>query len=204
MKAPTPALTLGVLREGIDALVAIGHSIDGSGWHRTVATDWSAVELARHVLAVSRWYHSWLDAAVAGSAAAPFPADELDDRNELMIHELRAMSGEDAIDAFAESAHAYADRLEGDPAIWELPYNSAVGRSTTGEHAGLAAAEWHLHAWDLSKGQHVPADPARLFTVTAYGFAALEGPGASRMIRLMTPLGARMKPWPTMLQRSGR
>ena len=111
------------------------------------AATWTASDLARHVLAVARWYHDWLDRAERGDAAPPFGVSELAARNAAALEELAGLDGAEAVARFVTTAHAYRDRL---PAHWDLPYGYPRGTVTAGLHAAMAACEWHLHAWDLA------------------------------------------------------
>ena len=120
-------------------------------------------ELARHVLAVARWYHDWLDRAERGDAAPPFAVTELAVRNAAELEGLSGLDGPEAVGRFVPVAGAYRARL---PARWDLPYGYPRGTVTAGLHAGTAACEWHLHAWDLAHASghgHRPSDPAALY-----------------------------------------
>jgi hypothetical protein len=81
-------------------------------------------------------------------------------QNAAELAELPDVSPREHIAAFAESARSYARRL---PAAWSLPhhrYRDVV--VSVGGMAGVACAEWHLHAWDLARSlgkDYRPADP---------------------------------------------
>jgi len=162
--------------------------------------------VARHVLAVVGWYHDWLDRAEAGEAEPVFPVAELAARNaeELAREDLGRLDGPTAMAQFAARAHAYGERLVAD---WDLPYGYPRGTVTAGLHAGVAACEWHLHAWDVAGAQrrgHRPSDPAALYAAAGVCLARAQGGIQGRLAGALVPLGARLRPWEALLRRSGR
>jgi Mycothiol maleylpyruvate isomerase N-terminal domain len=190
--------------EGVHGFVRTAEGLAPGGWERRACGTWSAAELARHVLAVACWYHEWLDRAEAGDAAVPFPADELARRNAMALEKLAGTDAVTAVVQFAERTRAYGDRLR---AAWDLPFGYPRGTVTAGLHAGVAAAEWHLHAWDLAHAagrEHRPSDPAALYTAASACLASAQGGIAGRVTALLIPLGARLRPWEELLRRSGR
>lgn len=189
---------------GVEAIQRVAATLDGAGWERTVCGQWTGTETARHLLAVAGWYHSWLDRAIAGDASTPFPVTDMDQQNEVALAQIGAMSGPDAIGAFTASATTYLERAADH---WELPFGYPSGTVTVGLHCGVAATEWHLHAWDLSRAtgqRHQPDDPERLFMAAGLCVAAAQGGVRGTVLRRLVPLGSRRKPWESLLQRSGR
>jgi hypothetical protein len=158
----------------------------------TACTEWRAVDLAGHLLAVVEYYHGLLDAAAAGCYRTGLPVGaDLRAMNERDLAALPDNSGPVRVTAFLAMAGAYAQRLT--EADWEesLGEWEGMGTLTVGEHTGLVIGEWHLHAWDLARcggRDHRPADPE---TVAA-GRAALGAP---------MPSG---DPWMVTLTSSGR
>ncbi len=211
MRSPSRPIVLEQYAEGLDALESLLQElpVDATDrrWRRTATQDWTVEELTRHLLAVAEWYHSWLDRAEAGVADAPFPSKQLDDRNELAVYDLRMMSGPEAGARFLERARQYLARLtdaaDSDSA-WDRPYGFARGTVTTGQHASAAAAEWHLHAWDLSSGDWKPSDAVSLYLGVAEAISATQ-PLPQRLItRRVIQIIARRDPWHDLLKRSGR
>ena len=123
--------------EGVAAFVAETDRLDADGWSRPACGDWSATELARHVLSVIGWYHDWLDRAEAGDASPAFPVDDIDARTARSLAEVGDVPGPEATARFAEQAARYAERLEDG---WDLPYGYPRGTVTAGLHAGIAAS----------------------------------------------------------------
>jgi hypothetical protein len=190
--------------EGVDSLAALGSSLSPEDWERPACGSWSAYELARHVAAVADWYHHWLDRAEAGDAAPPFRVEELAVENERAQAMLTGLDARAAVERFVARARAYRERLHQD---WDLPFGYPRGTVTAGLHAGVAACEWHLHAWDLSGvvgGTHRPSDPAALYTAAGVCLAAAQGGVKGRLAAALVPLGARLRPWEALLRRSGR
>ena len=102
---------------------------------------------------------------------------------------------------FTREARRYAERL---PPLWDVPYGYPLGTVTVGLHAGIAASEWSIHAWDLSCGRTRPSNPRALFVATAEGFTAAQRGFVGRASRAMVPLVAMWRPWEHLLKRSGR
>lgn len=192
--------------EGVRAIAQFASEREGRAWHKTIVGEWSAHELARHLVVVSGWYHEWLDRALAGNAEQPFPAKQLDDRNELAILDIRDVDGPEAIDQFVERATTYADRLRSAAASgdWDTPYGFAHGIATVGGHAGIAAGEWHLHAWDLSGGAWAPTDPSGLYLAVGSGMTATQSRLKQKVTRRVVARIANGEPWLDLLGRSGR
>ncbi len=206
MKRLQPSEVIELFEQGVDAVVAAAAERQDRSWHKTVVGEWSAHELARHLVAVCDWYHEWLDRAEAGDASPPFQAKHLDGRNELAVLDLDHLDGPEAIERFAERATAYRERLETIAADgrWNLPYGFANGVSSVGGHAGIAAAEWNLHAWDLSIADFAPASPDRLYLAVGEGMTQAQ-PAWKRVItrRVVARIATR-DPWTDLLKRSGR
>ncbi len=203
-RPPDQPVIRALFASGVEAVLEYGASLDSSGWEAQACGSWTATETVRHVLAVSRWYHAWLDRALGGDLTPPFDAASMDQRNEAELTGLAGLGGGAALAEFAESAMSYLDRLSDN---WDVPYAYPYGVVTAGLHAGLAATEWHLHAWDLSTvgGQiHSPVDPKGLFLAAGGGVAAAEGGVKGEALSWIVPIMANRSPWRTLLERSGR
>jgi len=190
--------------EGVDAFAGWTQGLGPDGWARGACGEWTAADVARHVLAVAGWYHAWLDRAERGDAHRPFGVAELAPRNAEALESTAGLEGSIAVAQFVESARAYRDRLT---SVWDLPFGYPRGTVTAGLHAGVAACEWHLHAWDLARSRdrgHRPSDPAALYGATGACLAAAEGGARGWVAARLVPLGARLRPWEAMLRRSGR
>ena len=201
-----PEVVLAQFDEGVAQIVRLADQREGRAWHKTVVGDWSANELARHLLAVCDWYHEWLDRAEAGDSSPPFPVKQLDNRNELAVLDLGALDGPDAIDTFAARAVDYRRRLEqlASEGKWDLPYGFANGTTTVGGHAGIAAAEWHLHAWDFSGGQWRPTSPDTLYLAVGQGMITTQRHWKRAITRHVVARIAGRDPWADLVKRSGR
>jgi hypothetical protein len=196
MRSRVPAdEVLAMFREGVDAFCAEAARLDDVGWTKPACGEWSATELARHVLAVVGWYHDWLDRAEAGDASPAFPIEDLAARNARDQADMAAhggLDGPEATDRFRGRAELYAGRLAG---TWDLPFGYPRGTVTAGLHAGMAAFEWHAHTWDLSHDR-APLRPDLLYTAAADCLAAAGGGTDDR--------DPPADPWEAMLVRSGR
>jgi len=204
MPGVPPTTVLRLYDEGVDAFVAAAGALGPDEWHHPACGAWAASDLARHVLAVAQWYEGWLERAERGDAAPPFGVSELAARNAAALGELSALDGPEAVSRFVSVAGRYRARL---PERWDLPYGYPRGTVTAGLHAGTAACEWHLHAWDLahvSGRGHRPSDPAALYAAVGACLAAAEGGMKGRLTAALVPLGSRLRPWEALLRRSGR
>lgn len=200
-----PVQVIAQFEEGVAAIADHARGREGRAWHKTVVGEWSGHELARHLVAVTDWYHEWLDSALDGDATQPFPTKQLDGRNELAILDLRDLDGPEAIEQFVGRASDYADRLRAAVSSdWATSYGFANGVSTVGGHAGIAAAEWHLHAWDLSGGAWSPTDPAGLYLAVGDGMTATQPKWKQAVTRRVVKRIAAGEPWLDLLKRSGR
>lgn len=150
------------------------------------------------------WYHDWLDRALDGAAIPPFPEREFDERNAKIVAALRGLDGPAAIARFGERSTEYLKRAS---KSWDLPYGFPAGTITVGLHVGVAATEWHLHAWDLTSGRgerHQPTSPTELFTAVGAAMAEAKSGLRGRLLGLAVPIAARRSPWQTILKQSGR
>jgi hypothetical protein len=192
---------LSLYREGVGAVRRIVWGWSPARWEQPACGAWSATDLAGHLVCVIGWHHAWLDRAEAGDPSSPFPADELAERNRAALVDLRPSEGPERIHQFVELAERYVVRLD---SSWAMPYGSPAGTAPAGAHAALAALEWHLHAWDLAAGEHVPSDPGRLLVATSRAWAR-HRPGMRHQARAaMAPVLARHRAWERLLVRSGR
>lgn len=190
--------------EGVDAFARLAGALSGEDWDRAACGEWSAAVLTRHVAAVAGWYHQWLDRAERDDATPPFRGEDLAAQNELALVPLAETPGPAALELFVTRARSYRARLL---AAWDLPYGYPRGTVTAGLHAAMAAAEWHLHAWDLARSVgsgHRPSDPDALYRGAGACLASAQGGLKGRIAAVLVPVGARLSPWEALLRRSGR
>jgi uncharacterized protein (TIGR03083 family) len=195
------AIVLDLYREGVDAIDQHATSLTSAQWGQPACGTWSATDLAGHLVCVIGWYHAWLDRAQAGDSSPPFSLGELPARNAAALAALDAGDGHQRVQRFVDEARRYELRLDG---TWDLPYGFPAGTVTAGLHAGVAATEWHLHAWDLSDGVHRPSDPRELFGAAGAAVTAARGGLVGRASAAVVPFLSRRKPWEQLLKRSGR
>jgi hypothetical protein len=190
--------------EGVEAISTVTARFDVATWTRLGCGSWDAEDTARHVFAVTRWYDQWLDRAMAGDVSLPFPESEIDDRNDNTVKALQHKDGPTAIAMFEQTAIAYLDRALQQ---WDVPYGYPFGVTTVGLHLGVAATEWHLHAFDFAAAlgdRYEPRDASALFRAAGLGVAQTKPAFQRAALRLLVPAGARFRPWPTILRQSGR
>jgi hypothetical protein len=180
---------------GVTAVQRVTADFTAADWARPACGTWTGTELAGHLVTVIGWYHDWLDRAEAGDASPAFPATELDAHTAADLAALPAGTGPERIAVFADRADAYRARLH---EHWDLPYGYPRGTVTAGQHAALAAWEWHVHAWDFATaagGSSRPDDAATLYARGNECFTAATG--------VEVP-PAEHDPWIALLHRSGR
>lgn len=190
--------------QGVEAVKRVSSQMDANSWDVEVCGHWTATETARHLLAVTGWYHDWLDRAISGDQSRPFAGTDIDRHNEQALSTMQDVSGPDAIADFATSARTYLDRAA---EHWDLPFAYPFGTVTVGLHCGIAATEWELHAWDLSQTighRHQPADPENLFVAAGLCVAQATGGMKGNVMRRLIPIASRRDPWGSILKKSGR
>ena len=204
MSAPAPGDVRRTYVDGVESVAAISSAFSPGQWGTVVCGSWSGTDTARHLASVADWYHDWLDRALAGERSAPFAAADIDSMTSASLERYRDLNGAQAVERFGAQASSYLDRVD---EHWDLPFSYPFGDVTAGLHAGIAAAEWHFHAWDLSgatTARHEPRDPGVLFSAAGACVAAGTGGLRGRALGLMVPLAARRSPWTQMLARAGR
>jgi hypothetical protein len=203
---PDQATVLATYRDGVSALATLGVRLPDEAWSERVCGVWTATDLAGHVMVVAGWYHEWLDRAEAGATDPPFPSSELATRNQVALNGLEPEDGEGRLLRFRELALGYADRL---PEAWDRPYGFPYGTVTAGQHAALAALEWHAHAWDLARGvgwEHRPQDPDGLFDAVGEAWPERLGRVRRTVVRSTLPLARATSRdrWALLLKNTGR
>jgi uncharacterized protein (TIGR03083 family) len=199
-----PDVVLALYDEGLEAVDRVVDGWSADQWLRPACGSWSGGDVAGHLVCVVGWYHEWLDRALEGESRAAFTADQLSARNQEALDSLRYATETERVAQFQAEARRYAQRL---PGCWDIAYGYPYGTVTVGLHIGAAAAEWHLHAWDLATaaGQnHRPSDPHTLFLATATCMLAAQGGLRARLGAKLVPGLAKRDPWNQLLRRSGR
>jgi hypothetical protein len=192
--------------DGVVAVEAMARRIDAAdAWDTpTPCPAWSAAELAGHLQVVAGWYHAWLDRAEVGITDPLFAAGHLPVENAAAVDALPPTSGPERIAAFGSLARAYAKRL---PERWSLPYGYPRGRVTAGFHAGVAAIEWHVHAWDLGRvvgEDHRPADPKVLAAAGAESELRWRMPTLRPLVPVARKVASTGDAWRRVLKGAGR
>ena len=167
LQKPEPARSavLASFDDGVDAIASVGNLV--TDWSSpTPCPDWTASDLAGHLLSIARYYHRLLDSTLAGAPIDGLPrGDDLAAMNAADLGRLEASGGAERISEFAGLAHSYGARLADlGESGWDLTLGiwSGLGPLTVGQHTGVAIGEWHVHAWDLAAAcgrEHRPADP---------------------------------------------
>jgi Mycothiol maleylpyruvate isomerase N-terminal domain len=183
MSRVTRAGILAAYRDGVTVICELAGQFTDATWLApTPCHEWRAVDLAGHLRCVADDYHEYLDDApasrlarlMATGAPAESLARKLARQNAAELATLPDAPGPEQIAAFAESARAYGRRL---PPAWDLLHHRYRGTDVTvGAMAGVACAEWHVHAWDLARSQgkdYHPAQPELVLTALRAGMPQL-------------------------------
>lgn len=201
---PVDESVLALFTAGVSAIGTTTQDFDEIAWSRPVCGEWTASDLAGHVVTVIGWYHHWLDRGLAGSTEPLFGIEELSAETARALAELEPGTGPDRVATFTREADRYATRLR---EHWDAPFTYPRGLVTAGLHAGVAASEWHLHAWDFAKSggaEYEPEHSEALYNATAACLMAATGGIRGRVgVRVAAQI-ARRKAWPDLLHRSGR
>jgi hypothetical protein len=149
-------------RDGVVSLSRLGAKV--VDWRvRTPCSEWTLLDLGGHVLAVARYYHRLLNAALAGEPRTGLPRGaELATMNDLELRSLREPRGPERFLAFEAVATRYGERLA--ELDWSMTLGAWQGRGpvSLGDHALAAVGEWHIHAWDMARSfgwDYRPDDP---------------------------------------------
>lgn len=205
MSSPNQSAVEELYRSGVAAIEDITTSfIEARDWQAPACGEWNAAETVRHLVGVVDWYHDWLDRALDGDPTPPFSESEFNERNAARVAEFEGIDGPAATERFSVRSTDYLDRAS---KAWDVPYGFPAGTTTVGLHVGIAATEWHLHAWDLTAGRaerHQPAAPTELFKAAGAAMAEAKGGLQGRLLPLAVPLAAKRSPWRTILKQSGR
>jgi uncharacterized protein (TIGR03083 family) len=169
------ARVLASYQDALDAFHLVASAV--SEWRApTPCGQWTLHDLAGHVLAIARYWHRLLNAAVDGRPSTGLPrGDALAAMNAADLETLPEQGGEERLRAFLDLAAAHRARLEA--ADWSVRLGtwSGLGPLSVAQHTGVAIGEWHVHAWDMARGlggDHRPADAA----VVLAGNRVLPGP----------------------------
>jgi uncharacterized protein (TIGR03083 family) len=215
MSAWSPEPALAAYRDGVTVICELAAQFGNAQWAApTPCTEWRAADLAAHLRCVADDYHEYLDDAPASRLArlmaTGFPAEtlarKLARQNAAELAELPDVPAWEHILAFAESARSYGRRL---PPLWDMPHHR-YGETvvTVGGMAGVACAEWNLHAWDLARSlgmDYRPADPDIVFAGWWDGTPQMRPVpplGEAVLVPMSAPVDGDV--WETLLRVSGR
>lgn len=212
MSAWSPGPALVAYSNGITVICQLAAQFTDAQWAApTPCAEWRAADLAGHLRCVADDFHEYLDDAPASRLArlmaTGFSAETLSRKlarqNAAELAELADVPASEHIAAFAESARSYARRL---PPLWNLPHHRYRGTVVTvGAMAGVACAEWNVHAWDLARSlgkDYRPADPDLIFAGWWEGMPHMRP--ADDVVPVLVAAPVDGDPWETLLRVSGR
>jgi Mycothiol maleylpyruvate isomerase N-terminal domain len=158
---PLPRV-LAAQRDGVVSLSRLGAKV--VDWQvQTPCADWTLLDLGGHVLTIARYYHRLLNAALGGEPRTGLPhGAQLATTNDLELRSLRERRGPERFLAFEAIATRYGERLADLDWSMTLGVWEGIGPMSVGDHALAAAAEWHIHAWDVARAfgwDYRPDDP---------------------------------------------
>lgn len=168
MTHPDRDAVLAAVRTGISAIVSVVDAADPEA--ATPCAQWDVHDLVRHVEAIAGAYLLWTGSAVGGRIARMRTGEDLARYNALMLDRLPRLALPVHARRFAAMATDHV-RLAG--ATWDMPMLETPDDAIldVGQHARLAALEWHVHAWDLAQSRgatHEPDDDAVAVMVAAW------------------------------------
>ena len=206
MNRVPPAGILAAYLDGVTVICELAAQFTDATWlAATPCTEWRAVDLAAHLRCMADDYHEYLDDApasrlarlMAGGEPADSLARKIARQNAAELAALPDVAGPEHIAAFAESARSYGHRLA---QSWDLPHHRYRGTEVTvGAMAGVACAEWHLHAWDLARSlgkDYRPAQPELVLSAWR--------DGAPQLWPVLAAGWEGEDPWRFLLGASGR
>ena len=93
MASTSPGSVAAQFTSGVQAIARISSQLDGAQWEQPACGEWNATETIRHVLAVARWYHTWLDRALDDDLSRPFLPEDMDRQNAAELMALPELDG---------------------------------------------------------------------------------------------------------------
>lgn len=196
MKAPDRAATLAAVTAGIEAVAAAAR--DGRGDAPSPCAGWDALTVVRHLEGIAGAYLLWTGSSLGGRIARMRTGEEAANYNATILDRLPRLGLAQHLDRFVALA---SDHVRLARATWTTPMLQTPDDVllTVGQHAAVAAVEWHVHAWDVARSQgrqHEP-DPASLVVCVAAWEDVLADVTGS-------PMEAPTAPWPALLDATGR
>lgn len=166
----------------------------------TPCSRWTVRDLVRHLEAIAGAYVLWASAAIGGRVGDLRMGAELAAYNQQMLQRLPEHGTGRHMTTFSQLASDHMRIVEAFPDSPMLRVPTTGAQWTVADHAGVAALEWHLHAWDLSRAAgtvHVP-DAAPL----AIAWTATLGPALDRPLEVDGAGNGAV--WDAVLRASGR
>ncbi len=165
-------------RDGIGSVIdSASLYLDEVDWQRqTPCSAWDATELVRHVHTIALDYVAWTISAIEDDVQPLRTGEALSSWNAVRLREVDHHDPEDHASRFRVAAEEHlwlaTDR-------WDEPLLTHPGGAwTSGEHIGVAAIEWSVHAWDLGRTVSLdvaPIDPEVLADVWSVTVAPVLG-----------------------------
>lgn len=189
-------VTMAAIEAGIDAVETVATGSDPG--RPTACPAWTVHDLVRHLEAIAGAYVLWVGAAIGGRVGTMRTPDALRAYNDRMLRRLPELSTDEHLRRFRALADDHL-RLVGTG--WEQPMMRTPGDAVlrVGDHGGVAALEWHLHAWDLggaSGGGHRPSDRVAELLCATWDDALADVTDTLR--------DTSEAPWPSLLAATGR
>lgn len=196
MKAPDRDATLAAVVAGTEAVVRAAR--DGRPDAASPCAGWDALTVIRHLEGIAGAYLLWTGSSLGGRIARMRTGEEATSYNAAILARLPVLGLDQHLDRYVALAadHVRLARVTWTTPMLETPDDVLL---SVGQHAAVAAVEWHVHAWDLARSQgrrHEP-DPASL-AVCVMAWEEVLGDVTG------TPLEASDTPWPALLVATGR
>lgn len=124
----------------------------------TPCSKWSVSDVVRHLEAIAGAYVLWVSAAIGGRVGDLKVGDELAAYNQSLLERMPNNGLARHVTTFSQLAVDHLRLVEAfpDPPMLRAPGGEVW---SVQDHVGVAAIEWHVHAWDLSRAAgtvHVP------------------------------------------------
>jgi hypothetical protein len=111
---------------------------------------WTVRDLLTHLWCTAERYHNLLDHAVGGTPQPIVVNEELAALNEAAVRAAPPLPVNTLVRNFHRSAADYLHRALGH---WDVAPYLEGSHASVGQICGVAAIEWHVHAWDLAVSQ---------------------------------------------------
>lgn len=148
------------LRAEVRRLLKLGGMLHPQDWNEASRCEgWTVADVFAHLCGDFERWDSWLDAALAGDLAEPFPLDQLAADNTLRLDAYAGIDPPGLLEALERVSGVYIRRAG--RVLPSVPQPHPRGTITVGDQIVWAAAECAIHGWDVASALDLHWDPPK-------------------------------------------